>query len=83
MRSRLGTVIAALLALAVAGARAEDAKERPAKPITGQCHCGRVKYRVQGPVVKCSYCDCGGCQRATGRPTGRLPRIQGARVSGP
>ena len=66
MRSRLGTVIAALLALAVAGARAEDAKERPAKPITGQCHCGRVKFRAEGPVVKCSTCDCRGCQRATG-----------------
>jgi len=35
-------------------------------PITGQCHCGYVCYVVNGPVVKCSYCDCRGCQRATG-----------------
>ena len=34
--------------------------------ITGQCHCGHVKYEAQGPVVKCSYCDCRGCQRSTG-----------------
>lgn len=32
----------------------------------GQCHCGAVKYEAVKPVVKCSYCDCQGCQRATG-----------------
>jgi hypothetical protein len=36
------------------------------KLISGQCHCGHVKYEAQGPVVKCSYCDCQGCRRATG-----------------
>lgn len=35
-------------------------------PMTGQCHCGNVKYKAQGPIVKSSYCDCRGCQRATG-----------------
>jgi hypothetical protein len=37
-----------------------------AATITGQCHCGHVRYGAQGPIVKCSYCDCRGCQRATG-----------------
>lgn len=34
--------------------------------ITGQCHCGAVRYEADGPVVKSSQCDCMGCQRATG-----------------
>ena len=34
--------------------------------ITGHCHCGEIRYEAQGPIVKSSYCDCSGCQRATG-----------------
>ncbi|MFH1084429.1 MAG: GFA family protein [Chloroflexota bacterium] len=34
--------------------------------ITGRCHCGQVTYEAQGPIIKSSYCDCPGCQRATG-----------------
>lgn len=34
--------------------------------ISGQCHCGQVKYESAGPVFKSSYCDCRGCRRATG-----------------
>ena len=34
--------------------------------IGGACHCGQVRYAVVGPVVRCSFCDCRGCQRATG-----------------
>ena len=34
--------------------------------ITGQCHCGDIKYEGQGPIIKSSYCDCPGCRRATG-----------------
>jgi hypothetical protein len=34
--------------------------------MTGGCHCGAVKYEVDGAIVKCSYCDCAGCRRATG-----------------
>lgn len=49
-------------ALDTADARSQDAVVQ----ITGQCHCGNIKYMAQGPIVKCSYCDCGGCQRATG-----------------
>lgn len=40
----------------------EDATEQ----ITGQCHCGNIKYKANKPIVKCSYCDCGGCQKASG-----------------
>jgi len=36
------------------------------KSIAGQCHCGHIKYQVQGNIIKSSYCDCLGCQRATG-----------------
>jgi len=66
MRNTLRTVLLALLAVGVARALAEDAKQGAAKSITGQCHCGHVKYTAQGPVVRRSYCDCRGCQRATG-----------------
>jgi hypothetical protein len=34
--------------------------------MTGQCHCGQIQYETTGAVVKCSTCDCRGCQRATG-----------------
>jgi len=47
-------------------AKGAAATPDPAKPLTGQCHCGQVRFRVEGPVVRCSYCDCRGCQRATG-----------------
>jgi hypothetical protein len=32
---------------------------------TGHCHCNFIKYQVQGDIIKCSYCDCKGCQKAT------------------
>lgn len=34
--------------------------------ISGQCRCGKVKYAARGPALKCSTCDCRGCQRASG-----------------
>jgi len=34
--------------------------------VTGRCHCGYITYAAEGPVIKCSYCDCGGCRKATG-----------------
>jgi hypothetical protein len=40
-------------------------KDEATKTITGQCHCGQVKYQAKGAVIKSSYCDCRGCQRAT------------------
>ena len=41
-------------------------KESNLNTITGQCHCGSVRYEAEGPIVKSSYCDCPGCRRATG-----------------
>ena len=40
--------------------------QKAVKPISGQCHCGHIKYEARGSIVKSSYCDCHGCQRATG-----------------
>jgi hypothetical protein len=40
---------------------------KPAKPlITGQCHCGAVKYQSMGPIFRQGECNCRACQRATG-----------------
>jgi hypothetical protein len=36
------------------------------RQISGQCHCGNIKYKAQKPIVKCSYCDCAGCRKASG-----------------
>lgn len=33
---------------------------------TGQCHCGQITYEAEDPNLVCAYCDCRGCQRATG-----------------
>ncbi len=34
--------------------------------MTGQCHCGSLKYQAQAPVLGSDICDCRGCQKATG-----------------
>lgn len=61
---------AMLAALFVAGCAVGEDGKTEAKGdmsmMTGQCHCGRIKYEAKSPIVKCSYCDCRGCQRATG-----------------
>jgi hypothetical protein len=49
--------------------QAEAAKapeQATTRRLTGRCHCGHVAYEAQGPITKCSYCDCAGCRRATG-----------------
>ncbi len=46
---------------------ADEARKKAATEVTkGQCHCGYVKYQVQGPVLSHNYCSCRGCQKATG-----------------
>jgi hypothetical protein len=40
--------------------------EQTVEPMVGHCHCGSIRYEAQPPIVKSSYCDCPGCQRATG-----------------
>ncbi|MEI7833931.1 MAG: GFA family protein [bacterium] len=37
--------------------------------MNGQCHCGELKYQATGAVVKCSHCECRGCQLASGTLT--------------
>jgi hypothetical protein len=44
----------------------EQLVEQNTKSMTGQCHCGQVTYRVDGPILAQSYCDCRGCQMASG-----------------
>ena len=39
-----------------------DAKQK----LTGQCHCGEIKYEAVNNIIKCSYCKCRGCQRSSG-----------------
>ncbi len=34
--------------------------------ITGQCLCGAITYRVEGPILEHNQCGCRGCQKATG-----------------
>jgi len=33
---------------------------------SGSCHCGKVEFTVNGPILGQSYCDCKACQKATG-----------------
>lgn len=34
--------------------------------MTGGCLCGRVRYRVTGPLRPVVYCHCGQCRRTSG-----------------
>lgn len=36
--------------------------------LEGQCHCGAVRYRVEGAPVYHALCHCGDCRRGTGAP---------------
>ena len=66
MRKLIGVLIVGLLAVGVVIGQDKRAERGTAKRIAGRCHCGHIKYEARGPIVKCSYCDCRGCQRATG-----------------
>ncbi|MFC1805797.1 GFA family protein [Planctomycetota bacterium] len=66
MSKAMGVVLVSFLAAGVVLALGDKVKKASSKPITGQCHCGHVKYEVKGAVVECNFCDCRGCQRATG-----------------
>jgi hypothetical protein len=37
-----------------------------AKPITGGCQCGAVRYRLNGRLLEPGICHCRMCQKATG-----------------
>jgi hypothetical protein len=35
-------------------------------PLTGGCLCGRLRYRIDGPVLGAGICHCRSCRRAAG-----------------
>jgi hypothetical protein len=51
----------------------EQAESHANVQTSGSCHCGRIEYTIDGPVIKQSYCDCAACRKATG--TLRVPFI--------
>lgn len=76
MKLAIAAMLGVLLATAVVlGQGAKPAAAAGAQtavaPITGHCHCGALQYEIRGPVLRCSYCSCPGCQRASG--TLRVP----------
>jgi hypothetical protein len=32
-------------------------------PITGRCHCGAIRYQVNGPLTGVIHCHCSDCRR--------------------
>ncbi len=36
--------------------------------IEGGCHCGAVRYRIEGEPVRVGLCHCNDCRRHTGAP---------------
>ena len=47
---------------------------------TGGCQCGAVRYRVGGPVVSASICNCRMCQKALGNLTAPFAHFAGGVV---
>ena len=44
-------------------------EQKSVQLITGQCHCGAIKYKAQGPILRQGSCNCRACQKATGALT--------------
>lgn len=38
----------------------------PARPLTGSCGCGAVRFEVSEPFTAATYCHCTRCQKRTG-----------------
>lgn len=36
--------------------------------ITGGCHCGAIRYRVEGEAIVHALCHCSDCRRSAGAP---------------
>ena len=36
--------------------------------ITGGCHCGAIRYQVEGELIAHALCHCGDCRRHSGAP---------------
>ena len=39
---------------------------QPSPPLTGSCHCGKVRYAVHGDVLSVVNCHCGLCRNLSG-----------------
>jgi len=37
-------------------------------PITGGCHCGAIRYQIEGDAIVHALCHCGDCRRSAGAP---------------
>jgi hypothetical protein len=37
-------------------------------PITGGCHCGKIRYQVDGKALTHALCHCNDCRRHAGAP---------------
>ncbi len=48
------------------GTTDEKVTQEAGREITGQCHCGAVRYAAKGPILRQGTCRCRPCQRATG-----------------
>jgi len=44
----------------------KNGKGRAMAEVTGGCHCGAIKYTASNPDMNAGYCECNGCQKATG-----------------
>ncbi|HEX3911334.1 MAG TPA: GFA family protein [Solirubrobacteraceae bacterium] len=46
-----------------------------AKPLTGRCACGGVRFQVSAPFETARYCHCHRCQRRTGTSCSANARV--------
>jgi hypothetical protein len=46
--------------------KGKNMTEPTSQQISGQCHCGAIRYRSSGPIFRQGVCKCRACQRATG-----------------
>ena len=47
----------------------------------GSCQCGRIRYRVNGPITELSHCHCGMCRKLHGAAYGTYAGIAVANFS--
>jgi len=36
--------------------------------LEGGCHCGAIRYRIEGPLPESGFCHCRDCQQTSGSP---------------
>ncbi|MBT1445006.1 GFA family protein [Shewanella sp. JM162201] len=46
----------------------------------GGCHCGRIRYRIEGEPFDADYCHCLDCQKTTGAPVAAWMDFNAAQV---